>query len=384
MLTSWSETCEKSFQDLKDRHISALVLNLPEGSNRFELYCDDSKIVLGFILMQTEKVNAYASRQLKIHEKNYSTHDLELVTVVMPLRFGDITFMVSMLRRQHDSIWVIVDHMMKSAYFFSIKVSYSAEDYVKLYLKEMNKQRLSNCGSLCEQALNGVNKHRTTSCKYALVKLIVRMHMMLRACVIDFKGNWDDHLPLIEFAYNNSCHSSIVMAPFEALFGWRCRSPMGWFEECDVALIGSVLISPMKGVVRFGKKEKLSPRYIGLYQVLRHIGKVAYEFDFAYELDLPSDLSSVHSVYHVSLLKKCISDPTYIVPLERLGIRVRISYEEVPFEILDRQIRELRNREVASIKVLRRNQMVEGATWEADANMMSRYPHLIPFHPTLA
>ncbi|KAK4709950.1 hypothetical protein R3W88_004463 [Solanum pinnatisectum] len=132
----------------------------------------------------------------------------------------------------------------------------------------------------------------------------------------------------------------------------------------------------MKGVMRFGKKGKLSPRFVGPYQILRRVGKVAYE------LDLPNELASVHPVFHVSMLKKCIGDPKSIVPLEGLELKENISYEEVPVEILDRQVKKLRNKEVASVKVLWRNYLVEGATWEAEADMMSRYPHLFP--PILA
>ncbi|WMV46562.1 hypothetical protein MTR67_039947 [Solanum verrucosum] len=186
---------------------------------------------------------------------------------------------------------------------------------------------------------------------------------MLRACVIDFKGNWDDHLPLIEFAYNNSYHSSIGMALFEALYGRRCRSPIRWFEvaqgrqksyadvrkkdfEFEISNWVYLKISPMKGVMRFGKKGKLSTRYIGLYQILIRVGKVAYE------LDLPNDLATVHPVFHVSMLKKCVGDPTSIVPLEGLGVDESLSYEEVPVVILYRQFKKLRNKEVASMKVL--------------------------------
>ncbi|WMV30006.1 hypothetical protein MTR67_023391 [Solanum verrucosum] len=121
------------------------------------------------------------------------------------------------------------------------------------------------------------------------------------------------------------------------------------------------------GVKRFGKKGKLSPRYVGPYQILTCIGRVAYE------LDLPNDLVSVHSVFHVSLLKKCVSGPTSIVPLESLGIKGSL-YEGVPIEILDLQVMKLRNQKVASVKVLWRNQGDEGATWEIEADMMSLYP----------
>ncbi|WMV08284.1 hypothetical protein MTR67_001669 [Solanum verrucosum] len=121
----------------------------------------------------------------------------------------------------------------------------------------------------------------------------------------------------------------------------------------------------MKRVMRFGKKGKLSPRYVGPYRILKRIGKVAYE------LKLPADLAAVHPVFHISLLKKCVGDPASIVPLESVAVKDSLSYKDVPVEILDRQVRRLRNKEVASVKVLLRSQSVEGATWEAEAAMKS-------------
>ena len=237
---------------------------------------------------------------------------------------------------------------------------------------------------------------------------------MLRACMIDFGGNWDDHSPLIEFAYNNSYQSSIQMAPYEALYGRKCRSPIGWFETGETKLIGPDLVqqaikkvkliqdrllaaqsrqksyadncrrdlefqvkdwvflkvSPMKGVMRFGKKGKLSPRYIGPYEIVRKIDKVAYE------LNLPPDLESVHPVFHVSMLRKCVGDPTRIVPVHDVQVTEKLTYEEIPIAILDRQVRRLRNKEVASVKVLWRNNNREEMTWEAEESMRSKYPHL--------
>ncbi|WMV50627.1 hypothetical protein MTR67_044012 [Solanum verrucosum] len=101
----------------------------------------------------------------------------------------------------------------------------------------------------------------------------------------------------------------------------------------------------MKGVMRFGKKGKISPRYVGPYRILKMIGKVGYE------LELPAYLAAVHPVFHISLLKKCLGDPTSIVPLETVAIKDSLSDEDVPVEILDRQVRRLRNKEVASVKV---------------------------------
>ncbi|KAK4713515.1 hypothetical protein R3W88_019422 [Solanum pinnatisectum] len=130
--------------------------------------------------------------------------------------------------------------------------------------------------------------------------------------------------------------------------------------------------------MRFGKKGKLSPRYVGPYQILKDIGKGAYE------LDLPNELALVHPIFHVSMLKKCIGDPVSIIPIEGLGVDESLSYEDVPVDILDRQVKRLRNKEVASIKVLWRNHLVEGAIWEDEADMKSHYPHLFPSTPIQA
>ncbi|WMV15022.1 hypothetical protein MTR67_008407 [Solanum verrucosum] len=118
--------------------------------------------------------------------------------------------------------------------------------------------------------------------------------------------------------------------------------------------------------MRFGKKGKLSPRYVGPYQILKRIGKVAYE------LELPVDLAVVHPVFHISILKKCVDDPTSVVPLEAVAVKDSLSSEDVPVEILDRQVRRLRNKEVTSVKVFWRSQSVEGATWEAERAMKSK------------
>ena len=126
----------------------------------------------------------------------------------------------------------------------------------------------------------------------------------------------------------------------------------------------------MKGVMRFGRKGKLSPRYIGPYKIIRKVGHVAYE------LDLPLELESVHAFFHVSMLRKCVGDPTKIVPIDDVQVTEKLTYEEVPIAILDRQVRRLRNKEVASVKVLWRNNNREEMTWEAEEKMKSMYPYL--------
>ena len=123
-------------------------------------------------------------------------------------------------------------------------------------------------------------------------------------------------------------------------------------------------ISTMIGVVRFCKKGKLSHLYVGPYEILQIVGQAAYE------LKLPSELSSIYPVFHVSLLKKCIDDPESILA-EDLGVKDDHSYEKFTFKILDRQVKKLRNKAVVFVKVLWKNNLVEGVTWEAKASMNS-------------
>ncbi|WMV47564.1 hypothetical protein MTR67_040949 [Solanum verrucosum] len=123
----------------------------------------------------------------------------------------------------------------------------------------------------------------------------------------------------------------------------------------------------MKGFMRFGKKGKLSPQYIGPYRIVNRIGNVAYE------LELPQEITAVHPVFHISMLRKCMRDPSLIVQTENVEIKDNLSYEEIPVQILDLQVRKLRTKEVASVKVLWRNQFVEEATWEAEEDMKKRY-----------
>ncbi|GJU04097.1 putative reverse transcriptase domain-containing protein [Tanacetum coccineum] len=178
---------------------------------------------------------------------------------------------------------------------------------------------------------------------------------MLRACMIDFRNGWERHLPLIEFWYNNSYHASIKAAPFKALDGQKCRSPVCWTEVRDAKLTGPELIhettekivSPWKGIIRFGKREKLNPRYIGPFKVLEKIETVAYR------LELPQQLSRVHSTFHVSNLKKCLSDEPLEIPLDKIHIDDKLHFIEEPVEIMDREVKRLRQSRIPIIKSAR-------------------------------
>ena len=121
------------------------------------------------------------------------------------------------------------------------------------------------------------------------------------------------------------------------------------------------------------RRGSIVPPYIGPYRILRKVGLVAYE------LELSQDLDVVHPVFHVFMLRKCVGDPSLVIPANTITFKDGLTYEEIPVAILDRQVRKLRTKEVASVKVLWRSQKVEEATWEAEEDMKSRYPHL--FHP---
>ncbi|XP_042449011.1 uncharacterized protein LOC122033929 [Zingiber officinale] len=177
------------------------------------------------------------------------------------------------------------------------------------------------------------------------------------------------------------------MALYEVLYGPKCRTPLHWDEDVistkpkksyadlkwrdlEFAVGDHVFlkVSPMKGVLRFSKKGKLCPRYIGPFEVLERIGTQAYW------LALPLSLSGVHNVFHISMLRGYIPNPSHVIGHTTVQWTPDLSYEEVPKQILDRQVRKLSNKEVRMVKVLWGNQLEEEATWESELDMRNRYP----------
>ncbi|KAD4180450.1 hypothetical protein E3N88_29041 [Mikania micrantha] len=600
----WGQKQEDAFQLLKQKLCNSPILSLPEGSDDFIVYCDASNLGLGCVLMQRDKVIAYASRQLKVHEKNYTTHDLELGGVVFALKiwrhylYGtkcviytdhkslqhilnqkelnmrqrrwvelltdydceiryhpgkanvvadalsrkepvkpirvrameintqpnlkdliriaqqqseelrtlicdeahksrysvhhgadkmyqdlrtsywwpgmkkDIALYVgkcltcSKVKAEHqkpsgllqqpeipqwkweqismdfitklprtprgfDSIWVIVDRLTKSAHFLPIREDYKMEKLSTLYINEIIARhgtptsiisdRDSRFTSRFWQSLQkalGTRVNLSTAYHPQTdgqsERTIQTLEDMLRSCVIDFGGSWDTHLPLIEFSYNNSYHTSIQCAPFEALYGRKCRSPVCWTEIDDSQVVGPELIqetsdkitiiqsrlkaardrqriyadrrrkplefqvgdrvllkvSPWKGVVRFGKKGKLAPRYVGPFEILERIGPVAYK------LKLPVELSNVHDTFHVSNLKKCLADHDVQIPLEDIQIQNNMQFIERPVEIMDHGVKKLKRSRIPIVKVRWEGKRGAEFTWEREDQMKLKYPHL--------
>ncbi|KAK6128508.1 hypothetical protein DH2020_037742 [Rehmannia glutinosa] len=206
---------------------------------------------------------------------------------------------------------------------------------------------------------------------------------MLRACTLDFQGSWDSHLPLAEFAYNNSYQATIGMAPYEALYERKCRSLLHWesrseknyetkrrndleFEVEDEVFLR---LSPRKRLTHPKKGEKLSLRYIGPHKILKRVGKLAYQ------LELPPPIAGMHDVFHVSRLRKYHPDPEHIITEEIPLIMENLSYTEKPIRITDRQVRQLRRREIPMAKVVwQAHDRDEDATWEMEDDMRRQYP----------
>nr|prf retrotransposon del1-46 [Lilium henryi] len=330
-------------------------------------------------------------------------------------------------KRCHDSIWVIVDRFTKSAHFIPIHTTISGKD-LALYIKEIirlhgipttivtdrdtkfTSRFWGSLKSLGTELFFSTAFHPQTDGSERTIQIL---EDMLRSCSLDFKGNWEEHLPLVEFAYNNSYQSSIGMAPFEALYGRPCRSPTCWAEIGEHHLIRPELIqqttnaievikrrlkaaqdrqksytdirrhplefsvgnhiflevSPRKGTSYFVFKGKLSPRYTGPFEILEIIWPVAYR------LALPPMLSSIHNVFHISMLRKYEPDPSHILDWEDLRLNPDISYEEKPVQVLASESKVLRNKIILMVKVLWQHHSEEEATWELEADMQE-FPNL--------
>ncbi|GJS72409.1 putative reverse transcriptase domain-containing protein [Tanacetum coccineum] len=306
-------------------------------------------------------------QQPKILEWKWDKITMDLITKLPRSRSG------------HDTIWVIVDKLTKSAHFLSIRDNFNTKKLARLYIDKALGTRLD---------LSTAYHHQTDG---QSERTIQTLEDMLKAY-----------------------HSSIQYAPFKALYGRKCRSPVLWAEIGEGSLIGPELVlqttdkvvlikeklkaardrqksyadkrrkplefevgdrvllkvSPWKGVVRFGKKGKLAPRYVGPFEILERIGLVAYR------LRLPEELSSVHDTFHVSNLKKCLADASLHVSLDEIKVDKTLRFVEEPVEIMEREIKKLKRKKIALVKVRWNSKRGPEFTWEHEDQMRIKYPQL--------
>ncbi|GJQ93440.1 putative reverse transcriptase domain-containing protein [Tanacetum coccineum] len=488
----WGDKQEAAFQLLNQKLCNAPILALPEGSEDFIAYCDVSKKGLGVVLMQREKVIAYALRQLKIHEKNYTTRDLEHGAVVFALKiwrhylygtkctvFTDHKSLQHILNQKdlnmrqccwlellsdydceiryhpgkanvvadalskkerdqplrnevvgsmllenakdpekvrkeklepradgtlcfngrswlpcfddlrtvpkspqgYDTIWVIVDRLTKSAIFVPMRETDPMDKLARKYLKEVVMRHGIPVSIICDRdprfasnfwksLQNALGTSLDMSTAYhpqtdgKSERTIQTLKDMLRACIINFRKGWVNHLPVVEFSYSNSYHASIKAAPFEALYGQKCRSPVCWAEVGEVQLTGPEIVQETTEKIVQIKQRMQAARdrqksYADLKRkpmefqvgdkVLEKVGEVAYK------LELPEELSRVHNTFHVSNLKKCYADEPLAVPLDGLHFDDKLQFVEEPVEIMDREVKRLKQSRITLFKEIRSN-----------------------------
>ncbi|GJZ69619.1 putative reverse transcriptase domain-containing protein [Tanacetum coccineum] len=209
---------------------------------------------------------------------------------------------------RHDTIWVIMDRLTKSAHFLPMREDYKMDSLVRLYLNEI------------------VSRHG---------------------------------VPISIISNRDSRFTSRFWQSMQEALRTRLDMSTAYHPQTD-----------SQSVVRFGKKGKLAPRFVGPFEIIEKVGHVAYR------LRLPEELNGVHETFHVSNLKKCLADPTLQVPLDEIQVDAKLNFVEEPMEILKREFKKLKRSRIAIIKVRWNSKRGPEFTWEREDQMRLKYPHL--------
>nr|GEV98031.1 putative reverse transcriptase domain-containing protein [Tanacetum cinerariifolium] len=343
----WGKDQEIAFQLLKQNLCEALILAIPEGNNDFVAYCDAS-------YQECQKPSGLLA-QLKIPMWKWERITMDFVSKLPKTSNG------------HDTIWDIVDHLTKFVHFIPTRATDSMQTLTRLYIKEVISWHGVQISIISDR-----DSHFTS-----------RFWQSLQSALgtrLDMSTAYHLETDRQKFSYNNSYQASIKAAPFETLYGQKCRSHVCWAEVGDVQLTGPKIIhettkkivqirqrlqavrdrqmsyanvrrkplefqvgdrvmlkmSPRKGVIRFEKQGKLNPRCIRPFNILERIGQVANKLEF------PEELSNVHSTFHISNLKKCLSDESLVIPMKELQLNDKLKFVEEPVEVMDREVKQLK------------------------------------------
>nr|GEW52625.1 putative reverse transcriptase domain-containing protein [Tanacetum cinerariifolium] len=398
---------ENAFQTLKDKLCNAHVLALLDGLEDFVVYCDASGLGLGCVLMQRNKEASVESAGMQ-----------RGIDEMIELRNDRVLYYL-------DQIWIplkddvrtlIMDEAYKSKYSVHQRVNKMYYELTDRYWWPGMKKDIAMYVSKCLTCLKVKAEHQRPS---GLLQQPEILEWKWEGIAMDFitklprtsSGHdtiWDVHLLLVEFSYNIGYHSSVRYAPFEALYGRKCRSLFMLAEVRVCHLTGPELVqetnekisqikerlkavrdrqksyadkrrkplefsigdhvllkvSPWKGMVRFRKKMKLAPRFVRPFEIIEKVGTMAYR------LHLPEKLNGVHDTFHVSNLKKCLSDPTLQVPLDEIRVNDKLNFVEEPGEIMEREFKKLKWSRISIVKVRWNSKCRHEFTWKL------KYPHL--------
>nr|GEX77216.1 putative reverse transcriptase domain-containing protein [Tanacetum cinerariifolium] len=450
----WGDKKENAFQMLKDMLCDALILELPEGPNDFVIYYDASNECFGCVLMQRNKVIAYASRQLKIHEKNYTNHDLELGAIVFALKMWrhylyrtksviytdhkslqhifdqkelnmcqrrwiellndydceiryhqikanarileaqckaskEVNTLAKMLRAYGNLRTFIMDEAHAIEYSVHPEADKMYYDLRDLYRwPEMKKDialYLSKCLTCSKSKQNTKNPQDyfnnqrflidqlTKSAHFLAVREEYKMERFSRLYINEIVARQGER-KLIRPKIVQETNDKIVQIKERLRTARDCQKSYAdnRRKQLEFSVGDKVLlkVSPWKGIVRFGKRSKLSSRYIGLFKIIKRVGLVAYR------LHLPQQFIGIHDTFHVSNLKKCLADVNLHVPLKETKIVEGLCFVEEPIEVMDRDVKKLKKSKIPIVKVRWNSQRGPNFSWERDDEMKSKYPQL--------
>ncbi|GJS40836.1 putative reverse transcriptase domain-containing protein [Tanacetum coccineum] len=390
----WGVEQEEAFQTLKNNLCDAPILTLPDGVEDFVVYCDASNQGLGCVLMQRGKFSDYKC-EIRYHpgKANVMADALSRKERLKPRRVRVMAMTVQIGMRERiqmekkegeslyfmDHIWVpligdvrtiIMNEAHKSKYYVHLGADKMFYDLRDRYWWSGMKKDIATYVSKCLTCSKVKAEHQRP------------LGLLQQLEIPEWK--WDK-ITMDFITKFPSYHSSIRCAPFEALYGRKYRSPVLWAEIRESSLIGPELIQETTDkvvlikeklkaardrVIRFGKKGKLAPRYVGPFEILERIGLVAYR------LRLPEELSGVHDTFHVSNLKKCLADASLHVPLDEIKVDKTLRFVEEPVEIMDREVKSLKRSKIALVKVRWNSKRGPEFTWEREDYMKSKYPQL--------